>query len=659
MSIKVARAGTSGNMVKASVSADGYDVAEGMTDVSWDPQMFATAAGNDNDIVNLSVDASVSGATATRGDMGGAALAGWAIGVTHGEAAVEGAPAMLDGEGNASLETTVAKADLPATFSFAVADNQADSLDGGENYEADAVEHTHTGLMLAGTQDAGMIEVAYTTQTLKVYAHHEKDQVMGYTGNILGGDARDDGKVSVAIRYIDGSGRSRSFAAADSVGHKAKDGVHTFSNVPAGSNVIVQASDGQDKTADGYVAIKVLDSDGHSDELAAYTAPETNGITGGMFGEMGGSSHTVSLCPLQAVDPTNQDHGECASFAYVSTHNVSGQVWKKGVKTSGDDFEEEGEVLVKGIEVTLTPTEGKNLAGEKESFTTAEKDNSKTTLDERKEFSFDGVAAGVYTLGVPAGWRAMLGGSGSETAVANTFNPLGGNANLDVTPATATVYGRVDGSDGFPLDSVTVTINGKTDMTDASGRYIVEGISAVRKQVFITASRDGQVATKSDSTSVAFARELGEEARHRHDGRPVARHHQRHGPRLRHRRGDRRRRDPGGRQGAAERGHQGLQQGQARDARRRHLHGGDRREGRGHDRQGVGEAEGHDLPARRDPGARPRGVETPRTSTSPATRTPPSAARWSVRAASVRRAASRSRRRSRWTRPSWSWTPRA
>ena len=31
----------------------------------------------------------------------------------------------------------------------------------------------HDGLSLAATMDAGMIEVAYTTQTLKVYVHHE------------------------------------------------------------------------------------------------------------------------------------------------------------------------------------------------------------------------------------------------------------------------------------------------------------------------------------------------------------------------------------------------------------------------------------------------------------------------------------------------------
>ena len=506
VSIKVARAGTSGNMVKAGVSADGYDVADGMTDVSWNPQMFATAAGNSNDIVNLNVDATVSGATITTDYGGGKALAGWAIGVTMGDDAVEGAPEKLDDDGNAAFMTAVGKDALPATFSFAVADDQDNKLDGGEKFAAAPVEYTHTGLALAGTMDAGTIEVAYSTQTLKVYVHHERDQVMGYTGNVLGGDMRDDGKVSVGIRYVDDSGRSRAFTSADSIKMSSKDGVHTFSNVPADKNVIAQAEDGQDSDDDDYESIKLLDPD----ELAAYTGMDVNGITGGAFGAMGGFNHTVELCPLQATTP--QDHGECASFAYVTTHTVSGLVWKKGVKMMGDDFDAGDDdtgitTFVPGQTVSLSPVEGKNLAGEEESYTTAEKDTRKDKtkgLNATHQFSFGNVAAGVYKVGVPDGWRYRIGGMGDETKDSGEFSPLAGDVAIDVTPATATVYGRVDGGDGFPLDSVTVTVNGRSAMTDASGRYMVDGVSAVRGKVFVSASRAGQTAAKADSTSVTF-----------------------------------------------------------------------------------------------------------------------------------------------------------
>ena len=108
---------TSGNMVNAGVSAEGYAVADGMTAVSWDPQKFDTEGANSNDIVNLNVNVNVSGATVDRGDYGGGdALAGWAISVMMGDAAVAGAPTMLDDDGNAAFTTTVAS--VPASFTF-------------------------------------------------------------------------------------------------------------------------------------------------------------------------------------------------------------------------------------------------------------------------------------------------------------------------------------------------------------------------------------------------------------------------------------------------------------------------------------------------------------------------------------------------------------
>ena len=488
--IRFARAGTTGNTVNASVAVDGYEVDDGMTAVAWDPKSPHTQATNSNDIVNLNVNVSVSGATITTDYGGGDALGGWAISVMSGEDAVEGAPEALDADGNASFMTTVAKADLPVSYSFSVADDQDDNLDGGESYVGTSVDYMHNGLSLARAMDAGSVEVRYTTQTLKVYAHHERDQVEGYTGNVLGGDVRDDGKVSVSIRYIDDSGRSRAFASADKVKSGSAMGVTTFSNVPADRHVIAQA-----EVAAGY---KLLDPD----ELAAYTAMEDNGVTGGAFGAMGGFSHTVELCPLQATNP--QDHDECASFAYVSTHSVSGLVWKRGVKKSGDDFMEEDPAFVAGQTVGLDPVEGKNLAGDAESYTTAANDNDETPLDETHQFSFTGVAAGVYKLNVPSGWRAKMGGKGATAAVGDAFNPLDGDVSLDVTPTTSTVYGRVNGADGFPLDAVTVTVNGRSDVTDAAGRYIVDGVSAVRGQVFVSASRAGHQAGKPDSTSVAF-----------------------------------------------------------------------------------------------------------------------------------------------------------
>ena len=243
-SIRVARDGTSDNTVHAGVSADSaYTVADGMTAVMWDPQKTYTMGANDNDIVNLNVDVTFGGATVTTDYGGGEALAGWAVSVAHGDTMYADT---LDAEGMAAFKMTVDSAGaLPATYTFSVDTVQVDSLDGGEMFEGTAVDYTHTGLALAGTMDAGTMEVNYTTQSLVVGVHHERDQVMGYTGNVLGGDVRDDGTVDLSIRYIDGSGRSRSFTATEwnpkgNVG--TKDGVTTFSGLPADADIIVQAS---------------------------------------------------------------------------------------------------------------------------------------------------------------------------------------------------------------------------------------------------------------------------------------------------------------------------------------------------------------------------------------------------------------------------------
>ena len=493
-SIRFAREGTSGNMVYAMVASDDYMVDDdaGMQAVMWDPTSTMADASNAADITNMKVDVTVSGATITTEYGGGDALAGWAIGVTMGTGddakAVEGdhVPEMLDDDGMASFMTTVES--VPATFTFSVADDQDEKMDGDEKYEGTDVEYTHDGLSLMGTMDAGTIEVKYTTQTLKVYVHHEKDQIMGYTGNILGGDARMSGKIHVSIRHIDDAGRSRSFdpkvwkddrlAPGQTVWDDK--GVVTFRGVPASANVIVQAA-----KANSSDNIKLLDSD----ELATYTARETNGVMRGAFGAMGGYSHMVELCPLTSEEHL-QGGGECGSFAFVTTHNVKGLVWKQGVSTNTDDFDEPKTVFVDGIAVSLDPVKDKNLAGTSHSQTTTKTNVRATAWNDTHQFDFGQIADGVYDIGVPPGWRVKLattvaadsfdGIMGSDSDVGRALNPLASDVGLDVTPATATVYGIVHtGTEddlGFGRDSVTVKVNGVTATTDHVGRYIAEGV---------------------------------------------------------------------------------------------------------------------------------------------------------------------------------------
>ena len=511
-SIRFARAGTTGNTVHMAVSTDDYwvDPEAGMQAVTWNPlspvhpapDADPAAVLNDANILNLNVDATVSGSTVTTEYGGGEPLAGWVIGVLEGTDPTaltpvtgDDVPTMLGADGMAAFTATVTPADLPAVYHFGVAPDQPDVLDGGESFEAEAVTHTHTGLALAGTVDAGMIEAKYTTQTLNVYVHYERDQAHGYTGNVVGGDYRSSGVLDLSIRYIDDAGRSRSFTGAqwnagantqfeaDNTlsngaivrGH-GKAGLVVFSHLPSGHNVIVSAS----KSDPTDATIKILDPD----ELATFRNMEENGVMGGAFGDMGGFSHTVSLCPLMAIDPTAQDHGECGSFAYVDTHNVLGQLWKNRVRTNPatDGFRYDGLYQVPGTVFGVDPVDGKNLAGESRSFTAAASNSRATAWDDRKEFRFGRLAAGVYALNVPDGWRATMGGPdhvGEERASLGAEVSLTAALQIDVTPATGVLHGRVTDSRNFAVEGATVDANGVTATTDSKGRYIIEGIEPV------------------------------------------------------------------------------------------------------------------------------------------------------------------------------------
>ncbi len=498
VAIKVARAMTSGNMVNAGVSADGYDVADGMTEVSWDPQMRTTEGSNSNDIVNLNVSVNVSGRTVETGHPdSGQPLAGWAIDVMMGDAAVEGAPTALGDDGSASFTTTVES--VPASFTFTAADDQDDELDGGEMYEASGGGYTHDGLSLAGDPvDADAIVVTFTTQTLKIYVHHERDQVYGYTGSSLDGDERIGGVVDIHVRHRDANGRPRLFTTAQwdrenntVIGRGSRAGTYTYTNLPADANVFVTAD-----AADGYM---LLDPG----SLAAYG--DEDGLMGGAFGDDGGWGHTVSLCPLMAVDPTGQDHGECGSFAVVSTYGVTAYVSKRRVRTSGVGFRSSdlpnGSVTHQaGVTVELTPVEGKNLGGNARSRTTASSDDQTTEPDdERRDLDFGTMAAGTYALGLPEGWRAtdQDGGRG-QSALA----PLDGTVALTVEPSTATLYGFVRNARQEGLEGVTVHVNGTETVTDEWGRYIASGIPWMREgQIFVHTSRPGFPDTKPDSTN--------------------------------------------------------------------------------------------------------------------------------------------------------------
>ena len=508
--IRFARSAATGNQVYAGVAAPAgsYDASGVMQAVMWDPKYPMAMASNENDIVNTMADFSFSGATVMTDMGGGNALGGWKIEVTSGDEAVDGAPAALGADGSAKVSETVTS--VPKTYEMAMVgwegqSNDTISGDGGERYTSTTLSHTHDGLSLAGTStDAGTLEVTYTTQRVRVYVHQENDQVMGFTGNVLGGDARMGDIIDVDIEHVGTNGRSSSFVATDSIKSSASGGVYQFWNVPAAANVIVTADEiptlGKDEDDNDIPNTnRLLKKNGHSDEIAAYTDMEANGIVGGLFGANGGFHHTVDLCPLMSGDG-DQRHGECSSFAFVETFAVDGQAWKSVVGKTSDDFRTDpSKAGVKGLTVSMDPVDGENLAGDQETFTAKTAGNL--------TFDFNHMAAGVYTVTAPSGWIARRGPLESPTDdLAARLNPLDTTINIDVTPTTGYAYGSVTDGENRRMAGVTVNVNGVSVETDSNGRYVAEGFGSrnyrapgsrftQRNRIVVTTAEEGSAET--------------------------------------------------------------------------------------------------------------------------------------------------------------------
>ncbi len=467
-SMRIARSMANNHTVYARVAApaNNYSTDGAMQAVMWDAKYTMHAASNSSDITNTMADFSFSGKTIATDFSEGMALGGWAISVTSGGDAVEGAPTALGADGSASFSETAAAG---KTYKVSVAANQDDALDGGEKYEGTSVEYTHTGLALPATMPAGEMEVNFTTQTLKVYVHNERDQVHGFTGNVLGGDARASGVLDIGIRKIErGTGRSRAFQSTDGVKSSNKDGVYTFRNVPANAQVIVQA----DVMAGQNVRLL------GEDELDAYTGHADNGMTGGAFGDNGGSSHTVELCPLMSRTE-DQRHGACGTFAFVNTYAVHGQVWEYTVATDGGagGFRAPAKTAYKGVVVSMNPVDGENLAGDSERYTSGTDNKATRNFNEAMFFDWGRKAAGEYTHSVSSNWVAKVGTPDAAVAFGDELSPLGADLQIDVSPTTGYVYGTVTDSKGFRVEGATVTANTGSGTTDAYGRYRIRGFS--------------------------------------------------------------------------------------------------------------------------------------------------------------------------------------
>ena len=282
---------------------------------------------------------------------------------------------------------------LPVTYTVRVVAEQGD----GQDFMDSPLVWTHTGLELYTEPTvAGTMEVRYTTQDLVVGFHWERDQEVGLTSTILGGDRHPTGSreaLEATLLVEDGS-RTRKAKDVD-VGldcDSEEDEAHDFCvygnprtpaddtlwvnnvrrptgtrhlvrfrHLPADINFSVEGDVGRGRVMVGETEHPAFKNFGPEDL--------------GAFGELSGTNPRVWLCPL-ATGPRPAD---CSTFAYTwAQHEVSGTVMTTG-----------------GAEAVKL----EDIAVELEGISNINPRSLKAETNEDGEFRFRKVQGGEYKVG--------------------------------------------------------------------------------------------------------------------------------------------------------------------------------------------------------------------------------------------------------------------
>ncbi len=398
------------NIVFVKVKATGNDALvvsdNDFTEVSYGATERASSAPTAVKLLNVAVNFQFwvkNNAEARGGDMG---LPGWNTHVYMGDPedgnTVDATMPTDDGEdnmddlGKGSFSYAVGAADLPATFTVVVGEEQAGAM--GESFEqSDALTYTHTGLAhpdmnSAEMNDLGPIYVTWTTQTLTVGVYREVDDEPGFTDYRapMGGDDYPDEAVAaqMMVELLTRDSRNRlrrydmwdndgdaSTDPVDAIQELGKNGMASFGNLPADVEFTARLHLGADR-----MLIDATDAG----DVDAFGADLDLGISMGAFGDAGGAGPEVKLCSVST------DVNKCATWAYQwTTGSVSGSVAGPG-----------------GAAVTLSAE------------TNARDRDAKTGADSEKAgyrmFAINDIQDGEYTLTTP-------------NTADNSFSPNGGH----------------------------------------------------------------------------------------------------------------------------------------------------------------------------------------------------------------------------------------
>lgn len=291
------------------------------------------------------------------------------------------------------------------------------------NMELDTVKTTdatsflvyeHTGLELPGEKmDVGMLHVTYTTQTLFVGVHQERDNVPGFSdispGDVrpttadVGGDDimitlfQKDPKRGYPVPLQDDDGEDMEGKAVT-----AGTGIAMWESLDSDTELIVEVDISGNKKAIGATQLNVFGDIDVGDEDG----------TMGIFGGGGGLTPRVHFCPetRKAGRPPEAYMEECSTFAYKWTNGMI-VVHAASMKyLTANGYAADDSVNVSGASVTV-----KALPGQQ--GTRSPKDPKTTAATGYA--SFTDLTDGRYevtTAGDKAGnWNFASGVSGKDT----------------------------------------------------------------------------------------------------------------------------------------------------------------------------------------------------------------------------------------------------
>ncbi len=384
------------------------------------PRRYQTTAATENiTMVNRRADLRFTARMIETARSGGGPLEDWDAEYVTGDpgssASTKATPVELeptDTAGMVTFHVLPAAADLPVTYTMRLAGDQAAAL--GEQFEqtplpsedadsgAVTLTYTHDGLSLPGdTLDLGEIEVRFTTQSLVLGVHWERDEQPGYTTEGIYGDLRPNRSrpdIDITVLVRDPQGHLHPYRNSDPAHdinvnghtrHPDENGLVVFRNLPADTEFTVDADIGEDR---------ILASRGLVD-----TWKDFGGYDVGAFGAQSGGTPEVWICPRSS----QYGRGACSTFGFLWTNS---EVWGwvgsadyGGDPTPNDTITDRfgvgaPDIFANGLNVTLQ-YEGPLVAYEETTQV-----GLQTSLGEflvgDGEFLFTSVPTGTYTLSV-------------------------------------------------------------------------------------------------------------------------------------------------------------------------------------------------------------------------------------------------------------------